>query len=112
MEKKCGGTVHRVVAGDTMYKIAKHYGVRLIDILKENPYVNVYNLQVGDEICVPNEVYMEEERRYYTTKQGDTIAVILNNTGSDIKSLFDVNKELYDIPIKENTIIRIPPRSK
>lgn len=112
MEKKCSGTVHRVVAGDTMYKIAKQYGVRLVDILKENPYVNVYNLQVGDEICVPTEVYTEEERRYYTTKRGDTISIILNNTGSDIKNLFEVNKELYDIPLKENTIIRIPNKSK
>ena len=47
---ECKGTVHKVVAGDTLYKLSKLYGVRLIDILKENPYVNVYNLQPGDEI--------------------------------------------------------------
>lgn len=57
MEHECKGTVHKVVAGDTLYKLSKMYGVRLIDILKENPYVNVYNLQPGDEICIPTEVY-------------------------------------------------------
>ena len=50
MEHECKGTVHKVVAGDTLYKLSKMYGVRLIDILKENPYVNVYNLQPGDEM--------------------------------------------------------------
>ncbi len=53
MEKPCRGTVHKVVAGDTMYKISRMYGVRLIDLLKANPYVNIYNMQIGDEICVP-----------------------------------------------------------
>ena len=52
MEHECKGTVHKVVAGDTLYKLSKMYGVRLIDILKENPYVNVYNLQPGDEMCM------------------------------------------------------------
>ena len=73
MEHECKGTVHKVVAGDTLYKLSKMYGVRLIDILKENPYVNVYNLQPGDEICIPTEVYEEEERRYYTAKVGETL---------------------------------------
>lgn len=109
MEKKCPGIVHKVVAGDTMYKIAKLYGVRLIDVLKENPYVNVYNLQIGDEICVPTCIYTEDERRYYTTRKGDTIRKIMNNMGEeDVDDLFDANVELYDLVIPENTIIRIP----
>lgn len=112
MEKRCHGKIHQVVAGDTMYKIAKKYGVRLVDILKANPYVNVYNLQIGDEICVPTDIDCEEERRYYTTKPGDTINIVINNTGSDIKSFFEYNKELCEVPLKENTLIRIPPRSK
>jgi len=61
MEHECKGTVHKVVAGDTLYKLSKMYGVRLIDILKENPYVNVYNLQPGDEICIPREALLYGE---------------------------------------------------
>lgn len=53
MKKMCRGVVHKVVAGDTLYKLSKLYGVRLIDILRENPYVNVYNLQIGEEIRIP-----------------------------------------------------------
>ena len=109
MEKECNGLVHRVVEGDTLYKISKMYGIRLIDILKENPYVNVYNLQIGDEICVPTEVYEEEERRYYTSRPGETIGSIVSNIGTNINKIMEFNKELFDLPIPLGTIIRIPP---
>ncbi len=110
MEKECKGTIHKVVAGDTLYKISKLYGVRLVDLLKENPYVNVYNLQPGDEICVPTEIYEErEERRYFTARTGETLKSITEETGADIQRLFEYNKELMDMRIPLGTIIRIPP---
>lgn len=110
MSNDCKGTVHKVVAGDTLYKLAKLYGVRLIDILKENPYVNVYNLQPGDEICIPTEVYEEEERRYYTARVGETIGSLIKEFSTNISDLMNYNKELYDIRVPLGTIIRIPPK--
>ncbi len=109
MEKNCKGVIHRVVQGDTLYKIAKMYGVRLVDVMKENPYVNVYNLQVGDEVCVPTEIYEEEERIYYTAKPGDTIGSIVFQLETDVENLMEFNKELFDLRIPAGTIIRIPP---
>lgn len=50
---QCRGILHIVEAGDTLYKIGKKYGVPLSRVMYANPYVNVYNLQPGDEICVP-----------------------------------------------------------
>ena len=50
---RCQGMLHVVEKGDTLYKIAKKHGVPLSRILFANPYVDVYNLQVGDEVCVP-----------------------------------------------------------
>lgn len=99
------------MAGDTLYKLSKMYGVRLIDILKENPYVNVYNLQIGDEICIPTEVYEEEERRYYTARVGETIGSVISNIGTDVDKLMEFNRELYDLRIPLGTIIRIPPEN-
>ena len=109
MEHECKGTVHKVVAGDTLYKM---YGVRLIDILKENPYVNVYNLQPGDEICIPTEVYEEEERRYYTAKVGETLGSLVGEFDTDIADLMQYNRELYDLRVPLGTIIRIPPEKE
>ncbi len=111
MEKNCKGVIHKVVPGDTLYKIAKMYGVRLIDVMKENPYVNVYNLQPGDEICVPTEIYEEGERRYYTSKPGDTIGSVVFQLETEVEELMEYNKELYDLKIPAGTIIRIPPCS-
>ena len=52
-QMQCRGILHIVEAGDTLYKIGKKYGVAVSRIMYANPYVNVYNLQIGDEICVP-----------------------------------------------------------
>ncbi|MBQ8317319.1 MAG: LysM peptidoglycan-binding domain-containing protein [Lachnospiraceae bacterium] len=108
MERKCNGVIHRVIKGDTLYRLSKMYGVRLIDIMKENPYVNVYNLQIGDEICIPTEIYEEEERRYYTAKEGESIGSLVKRFRTDIATLMAFNQELYDLEVQEGTIIRIP----
>lgn len=50
---RCQGMLHIVAEGDTLYKISRQYGVPLARIMYANPYVDVYNLQAGDEICVP-----------------------------------------------------------
>lgn len=110
MEKQCRGMVHKIVAGDTLYKISKQYGVRLIDVLKQNPYVNVYNLQIGDEICIPVNGQDIDEKRYYIAQPGDTIESIMNKTGSNIATLFEKNAMLYKLPVAEGTIINIPVR--
>lgn len=52
-QMQCRGILHIVEAGDTLYKIGKKYGVPVSRVIYANPYVNVYNLQIGDEICVP-----------------------------------------------------------
>lgn len=52
-QMQCRGILHIVEDGDTLYKIGKKYGVSVSKIMYANPYVNVYNLQTGDEICVP-----------------------------------------------------------
>lgn len=53
MGKQQNGIIHVVKKGDTLYKISRKYGVKLCDLMKDNPYVNIYNLQIGDEIYVP-----------------------------------------------------------
>lgn len=48
-----GDRIHVVKEGDTLYKIAIQHDVNLFDLMRLNPYVNVYNLQEGDEILIP-----------------------------------------------------------
>ena len=49
----CNGMVHVIKQGETLYQLSRKYRVPLAMILRANPYVDVYNLQVGQEICIP-----------------------------------------------------------
>ena len=49
----CKGVLHTVVAGDTLYMIAKKYRVNLTAIIEANPGIDPYNLRVGMKICIP-----------------------------------------------------------
>lgn len=49
----CDGMMVAVKSGDTLYSISMKYHVPLAVLLRANPYVDVYNLQVGETICVP-----------------------------------------------------------
>jgi LysM repeat protein len=50
---RCIGFTHTIEKGDTLYQIGKKYQVSVSALIFANPYVDVYNLQVGDEICIP-----------------------------------------------------------
>ncbi len=63
-----------VEAGDTIASIAKKFGVKVASLVRENHLENVYYLEPGLELIVPN----ESEKvafDYYTVKKGDTIFI-------------------------------------
>lgn len=49
----CRGIVHVIKKGDSLYAISRKHNVPLASIMRANPYADLYNLQIGDEICVP-----------------------------------------------------------
>lgn len=49
----CRGIVHVIKSGDSLYTISRKHNVPLASIMRANPYADVYNLQIGDEICIP-----------------------------------------------------------
>ncbi len=51
----CDGITHTIKNGETLYCISRKYKVPLALILRANPYIDVYNLQVGDTVCIPVE---------------------------------------------------------
>ena len=51
--RKCNGVVHTIKKGDTLYLISKYYKVPIGEIMNANKHLNIYNLQIGDEICIP-----------------------------------------------------------
>lgn len=50
----CNGYTYTIKQGDTLYEISKKENVPLSLLLRSNPFVDVFNLQVGDTICIPS----------------------------------------------------------
>ena len=92
----CNGVIHVVKRGDTLYKLSRIYKVKLSDIISANPYINVYNMQPGDEVCIP--VIMEEDFLIYTVQDGDTFGPCRGH-GDKVCGLSEVDgcTWLYDI---------------
>ncbi len=102
----CRGYVHVVKDGDTLYKLARQYDVKLFDIMRLNPYINVYNLQIGDEICIPSTPARPE--RTYVVNAGDTIQRVLRALDVDFDTLVRWNPMLMDVELPEGLIITLP----
>ena len=105
---QAGDAVHVVQSGDTLYAIAKKYGISLVDLLSLNK-LNSNMIYVGDRLVLPDSVVVEEEveeettspstptetpsdttTASYTVVAGDTLYKIANANGlttSELKSL-------------------------
>ena len=93
----CKGTVYVVKEKDSLYKIAKAHGVRVKDIMRQNPFVNVYNLQIGDELCVPGFTNVIEGAFIpYVVKKGETILDIAKMHKTTVENLAKSNKDISD----------------
>jgi LysM repeat protein len=98
----CNGVIHVVEKGDTLYKLSKHYKCNLCDIITANPYVNVYNMQEGEEICIPIEQEGSGDgKMHYTVKKGDTFESVFMYFGVGPQELFENNKNLYQVVLPE-----------
>lgn len=53
-QRRCNGNWHVIRAGETLYSISRMYNVPVAEIMRANPYVNVYNLRINDRICIPD----------------------------------------------------------
>lgn len=49
----CNGIVYTIRSGDTLYAISGKFKVPLALILRANPHVDIYNLQIGSKLCIP-----------------------------------------------------------
>ncbi len=102
----CKGYVHVIKEGDTLYKLARQYDVRLFDIMRLNPYVNVYNLQIGDEICIPT--MPAQQDKIYVVNEGDTIGQVLERLDVGFDALARWNPTLLEVELPEGLVLKRP----
>ncbi|MBQ8590719.1 MAG: LysM peptidoglycan-binding domain-containing protein [Firmicutes bacterium] len=120
----CSGTTHVIAKGDTLYMIAKRYGVTLDALMKANPQMDPYNLRVGDMICVPMPEDGDSDGNHggnirppmpecyggkaYATQRGDTLTRILNRFELTYGQLLAANPDIDFTGSLESLTLCIP----
>ena len=85
-------TIHTVERGDSIYSIARMYGVPQSRIITDNMLENPSRLVVGEDIVI---LYPTET---YTVRGGDTLSSISRAFGVSIDSLYRNNPVLNGQP--------------
>ncbi len=80
--------IHVVTAGESLYSIARAYGVSLARLMADNQLPDPNALAVGQTVVVR---YPE---RVYTVLPGDTLAAVARKTGVSLRTLWQNNPEL------------------
>lgn len=81
----CYGVYHVIERGDSLYKLSKKYRVSVSDLMNANPYADVYNLQIGEILCVPagnsSVLEVESTKNNPHFSENDTVKEVLNKAG-------------------------------
>ena len=93
------------------------HDVPLGELLEANRNVNIYNLQVGDKICVPkkqentvlpnNTNNMSNKWFVYIVKDDDTLDKILKDFNMDLAQFYDANSQ-NKVMLKPGSIVIVP----
>lgn len=104
---------HVVKKGDTVYSIAKMYGVSLDKIYEYNPSAKTI-LKRGDVITIPQEsesINEGDSYLYYTIKSSDTLSDIATQFNTSVEQLLRDNKGVSEINFKAGDLLRVSVNS-
>jgi murein DD-endopeptidase MepM/ murein hydrolase activator NlpD len=109
-------TVHVIQRGDTIYSVARSYGVRIEDVLSLNGMTDtdVRRIQVGQRIKIPGDVKTpasaapEAVFTEHRTAKGETLYGIARTYGITLQTLRDTNKIAENYVLKEGDVLRVP----
>lgn len=131
-QRFCNGMIHVIKPGDNLYQLSRRYRVPLALILRANPYVDVYNLRPGQEICIPmsrpgrpmpepepqemqKEMEMDEmgecpdERCTYRSDGTKSLGKILEENGLSMTEFFERNNP-NQVVIASDVMLDIPKK--
>ena len=82
--------IYVVKSGDTLYAIARHYGVSVDALQQANQLQNPALLSVGQALLIPREDLS------YTIRQGDTLYAVARRFGLPLSCLIAANPQIAD----------------
>ena len=80
--------LHIVTTGQTLYSVARQYGIHPGLIARQNGLREPYRLAVGQCLLIL------QPRAVYTVRSGDTLYAIAQRFGTDVKTLWRNNPNL------------------
>lgn len=98
-------------AGDTLTRIAGEYNTTVQDIMMTNIGIDLYNLQVGQQICVPLRPQLYPScptTNYYVVREGDTLEAIASYFNITYLQLLYSNYGIDPNDLYEDQILCIP----
>ncbi|MBM85004.1 MAG: peptidase M23 [Rhodospirillaceae bacterium] len=93
----------KVAPGDTVYSIARRYGVGMRDVISENGLEPPFILQIGQSLRLP-------PPRRYTVVPGDTFYAILWRFNLDMRTLARMNSLSPPYQLTAGQVLRMPAR--
>ena len=97
--------IYVVRSGDTLWNIARRYGVSAEDLAEVNQLQNPALLSVGQALLIPR------EDAQYTVRAGDTICAIARRYGLGLSCLIGANPQITDPNrLRPGQILRLPLR--
>lgn len=117
----CKGKKYQIREGDTLYSISRREEVPLEWILQANPYINIYNLQIGDWICIPkqkeHEGNMDRPPKNdmaiieYVVGESDTLKSLLDKFDIDIEDLLKYNG-MNAVVLRKGSVLKVPKEAE
>ena len=99
---------YEIKQGDTLYSISRRYNMNINTIIMANPFINIYNLQIGDVICLPS--IPQSGFAHLTTyliEDGDTLGSVVDKSNINLADLLAIN-DIYSISLLPGTTLSIP----
>ena len=99
---------HVVQSGESIAKIADHYGVSQRDLRELNKWPKGKPLRIGQKLKIPNVLRVAGKK--YKVKQGDTLASIGKKFNRTTKAIAHANKLSVDAPLSLGRVLVIPDK--
>ncbi len=109
-------TYHRVKKGESLWIIAKKYGVYVSDLKRANPKLkNRKFIRPGERLCIPYKRRVAKKRTesyiIYTVKPGDSLIKIAKKFGVSWKEIKRINNLKSNV-IRAGQKLKIPVKKK
>lgn len=99
-------TVYIVKAGDTLYRLARHFGTTVQAIMAHNGLTST-TIYVGQRLYIPGTPSAPTGYRWYQVRTGDTLSQLARRYGTTVQAIMNANG-LTSTRIYVNQWLRIP----